>query len=334
MNDLEIFNRIRKTIRTYDMISSGDKVLVCVSGGPDSVFLTHFFLYLRNSFKLDLSIAHLEHGLRGRASYEDMLFVRDLARKHKISFFCKRIKLKRQKGYSTEETARARRYAFFQDVAGKHCIRKIATAHTADDQAETILMRLIKGTSIKGLTGIPPVRRTGFFLFVRPLLEIEKTDILHFMKKKKLGFRIDHTNLDNRFLRNSVRNRIIPYLKRYNPRIKRAVFNLAESLREDREFIENAKQGLLRRVNKQDGNVCIALKDVVVQPAAIQKEVIRDSLMMAGGNVKKFTFRHWKDIRSLITSQPRGKSLHLPGNITLSKKGHDLIFTKHVMPDR
>lgn len=328
MKEIQVFNRVRKTIRYYSMLDRGDRVLLCVSGGPDSIFLTYALLYLRKEFNLRLYIAHLDHGIRGKVSYQDLLFVKRLADRFGIRFFSKRIILTKDKAHSVEETARKKRYDLFEKIAKKYAISKIATAHTADDQAETVLMRVLKGASIKGLSGIPPIRICRNASYIRPLIELEKKDILYFLNTNSIAYRTDSTNKEERYFRNVVRNRIIPYLKRYNPQLKRALINIAESLREDKDFIERATGRITKGISKKDGMVFLPLKDIVIQPTAIQKEVVRDALDKAGSNLKKLTFRHWKKIRLLLTSMQNGKSLDMPGNVVLSKKGTALYIRK------
>ncbi len=326
---MQIINKVRNTIRRYQMLEGGDRVLVCVSGGADSCFLLETLLRLKDEFNVKLFIANLDHGIRGRPSYEDSLFVKRLSKNYRIGLFFKKLNFKKDKKLSIEETARKLRYDFFNSVAKRHRINKIATAHTVDDLAETVLMRIIKGTSLKGIIGIPPKRASsGKIEYIRPLIEIEKKDILKSLKERKIVYRIDETNLETKFFRNSVRNRIIPYLSRYNPRVKRALVNLAENLREDKEFIETQKNKISGMIHQRGQKVSLRIKDIAIQPKTIQKEIARDALIKAGSNIKKLTFRHWKEIYSLIRLKPSGKSLDLPGGIRLTKNSGSLIFSK------
>jgi len=310
------------------MLDKGDRVLLCVSGGPDSVFLVYAFSYLAKEFGLRLFIANLDHGIRGKESREDSQFVKVIAKRFRVKLFTKSIKLKKNKKYSVEETARLKRYEFFYSVATRNRINKVATGHTTDDQAETVMMRIIKGTSMKGISGIPPVRRQGRITYIRPLLEMEKRDILEFLKKGNIRYKIDRTNQENKYFRNVVRNRVIPYLEKYNPQLKRSLSNLADTLREDREFLESKKIEAQKSITHDRGSVILRMKDIVTQPTAIQKEIARDAVMHVGGNIKKFTFRHWKEIQLLIKAMPQGKSLDLPGNVKLAKKKGFLHFEK------
>ena len=229
---------------------------------------------------------------------------------------------------STEEWLREKRYDFFRKVAQKLSAGCVATAHTLDDQAETVLMRIIKGTSLKGIVGIHAVRLDGNIKFIRPFVEVEKKDIMEYLKNRRLPFRIDSTNLEDRFLRNRVRQRVLPYLAKINPRIKRSLFNLAESLKEDFEFIEEERKKRQGLVKKGRSSIYIKLCDILLQPKGLRKEIVREAIRSSGGNIKKLTFRHWKDIDLFLRQKERGKSLDLPGGLMLHKTRDNLIFTK------
>lgn len=323
---------VLKTIRNYDMLKPGSVILAAVSGGPDSVFLLHALTGLKNKLAVkEIIICHLDHGLRGKESRDDSLFVRKLAAKLGLRFIHKKISLSRCKpgGLSTEEAAREARYKFFAAAAAKTGANVIATGHTLDDQAETVLMRLIKGASLKGIVGVSPVRGEGRFKVVRPIIELEKREIIHYLDGAGMKYRIDRTNAEPIYFRNIVRRRIIPYLERYNPRLKRVLFNLAEHLRGDFEFIAAEKARVQKRiVSHGSRGVEIALRDIAVQPRAIQKEILRDSLESSGGEVKKLSFRHWKEIESLISRGRKGKKVDLPGGIRATRTSSHLIFNR------
>ncbi len=327
----KLTERVLKTIRNYDMLKPGDSVACAVSGGPDSVFLLLALNQLKNKLKMkSLAICNLDHGLRGVESEEDSLFVKSLAKRLGLKFVGKKVSLKKSKELSTEEMAREARYRFFKEAAGKMAANVIATGHTLDDQAETILMRLIKGSSLKGVVGISPIRREKDISIIRPLLELEKEEIRRYLDENGIPYRIDRTNLEPIYFRNIVRREIIPFLERYNPRLKRVLFNLAEHLREDFEFIkaEKAKHKHLAKCRR--GRVEVRLKDIVLQPKALQKEILRDLLEKSGGQVKKLTFRHWKELELLLRRKGKGKSVDLPGGVRATKTASVMVFQKHI----
>lgn len=327
--DNRLFERILKTIRNYDMLKPGDRVLAAVSGGPDSIFLLHALNHLKTKLKLaKLSVCNLDHGLRGKQSREDSLFVKKVSRSLGLEFIHKKVNLTRRghKKLSTEELAREERYKFFKAAAGRAGANVVATGHTLDDQAETILMRLIKGSSLKGIVGVFPVREDSGLKIIRPLLELEKEEIVKYLREKGIDYRIDHTNLEPIYFRNIVRRDIVPFLEKYNPRLKRSLFNLAEHLREDLEFIREAKAAVQKEIMTGGRRVAIKLKDIVVQPKALQKEILRDMLEKAGGEVKKLSFRHWKELEYFIKYKRNGDSIDLPGGIRVTRKESMLVF--------
>ena len=325
-----LIERALKTVRNYEMLKAGDTVLVAVSGGADSIFLLQALNHLKSKLKLKrLIVCNLDHGLRGKESSEDSLFVKKIAEDLDLGFIHKKIDLSknRSKDLSTEEIAREERYIFFKDAAKAAKANVVATGHTLDDQAETILMRIIKGASLKGIVGIAPVRREGDLRVIRPLFELEKKEIEKYLDERGVHYRIDSTNAEPIYFRNVVRSEVLPYLEKYNPRLKRALTSLAEHLREDFEFIKEAKSKFRHKVSGIEGRVGIKLKDIVTQPRALQKEILRDCLEKSGGEVKRLSFRHWKELEQLLRHKGKGASLDLPGSIRVSRTATEIIFS-------
>lgn len=332
MNDM-LYQKVLKTIQRYDMLKKGDRVLIGVSGGPDSVFLLNALYNLKDRLGIKIFVANLDHGMRGKASTADSRFVKNEAKRLNIKCIYKKLRSIRKnlpKKLSAEEGLREKRYAFYKEAAGRVCANTIATGHTLDDQAETILMRTIKGSTIKGLAGIPPIGKNNGLNVIRPLIELEKREILNFLAKNKIPYCLDHTNLQERYFRNRVRQRVLPYLAKYNPRIKRTLSLMAESLREDREFIEEAKKKNTDYINKDNICVNIKLKDIVIQPKSLQREILRDALIKAGANIKKLTFRHWKDMDEFLRYKRKGQSLDLPGGVMIKRDERRVSFERKI----
>ena len=327
---MNLEQKVLETTNRYGMINKGEKVLVGVSGGPDSVCLIHILANLRSRLDMELFIAHLDHNVRGRFSASDARFVKKLAGTLGIKCYSRRLKMPGKiKSYlSPEELLREKRYSFFRAVASRLSIRTVATGHTLDEQAETVLMRIIKGSTLRGLIGIHPVREDATCRFIRPLIEAEKMDVKQYLKKGNIPYRVDSTNLENKFLRNRVRNRVFPYLEKINPRLKRSLYNLSESLREDFNFIkeEKKKRQLFIKTGRLERS--ILLSDMLFQPKALQRELARDALDRSGANIKKLTFRHWRDIDSLIRVKNIGKSIDIPGSVRIIKESDRIIFSK------
>ena len=328
---MNLIERVLKTIRSYEMLKPKDTVLVAVSGGPDSVFLLQALAHLKTKLNLDkLVVCNLDHGIRGKESSEDSLFVKKITEYYGLGFIHKKIDLskKRSKDLSTEEIAREERYRFFKDAARAVKAGVVATGHTLDDQAETVLMRIIKGASLKGVVGISPVREEGDLKIIRPLIELEKSEIERHLDERGIEYRVDSTNAEGIYFRNVTRKDIIPFLEKYNPRVKRALCSLAEHLREDFEFIKEAKLDLVSFAHSAGGSLEIKLKDIAIQPKALQKEMMRDALEKSGGEVKRLNFRHWKELEQFIKHKRRGNSLDLPGDIRVTRTASSLVFRR------
>jgi tRNA(Ile)-lysidine synthase len=210
----------RTTIEKYGMLKKGDRVVVGVSGGPDSVALLHILNSLKEIYKIDLHVAHLEHGIRGAESVKDMKFVKDLCESLSIRMTSRQEKteeIAKATNQSVEATARKLRYSFFQEVLESTKSSRIATGHNANDQAETLILNLLRGSGMAGLVGIRPAMEGRI---IRPLIESTRSDIEEYLKGKGIAYKTDSTNSDNRFERNRVRQVLIPMLeKEFNPRI-------------------------------------------------------------------------------------------------------------------
>ena len=223
-----ILEQIKKAIRRHNLIAEGDKVLIGVSGGPDSVALLYLLNKLKKEFKLTLHIAHLDHMLR-KDSYRDAEFVKRLAERLKLPSTITQVNVKElaKKG-SLEEIARNARLAFLFKIAKDVNADKIALGHNSDDQAETVLMRIIRGTGLYGLSGILPKRNIAGYEIIRPLLEVKRKDIEAFLKRKGIKPCIDMSNLEDIYFRNRIRNKLLPLLeKEYNKNIKEVLANMA-----------------------------------------------------------------------------------------------------------
>lgn len=328
--ELYLYKKVEETVKRYHMLNPGELVLAGVSGGPDSVFLLEALFYLKDRLEIDIAVANVDHAIRGRESSRDSSFVAKKAKELGLRYLHKKLRLPQKElsgELSTEELLREKRYAFFKEAAKNVKACALATGHTLDDQAETVLMRVVKGATIKGLAGIPPVGSVDGMRVIRPLIELEKKEILAFLGANRIPYRIDKTNLKEDYFRNTVRNKILPYLEEYNPRIKRTLCLMAESLRDDREFIENEKQKR-KRLKKSPGCVELNIKDIVVQPKSLRREILRDAVIETGANVKKLTFRHWRDMDDFLRFNRRGQSLDLPGGVIMKRSDCAITFER------
>lgn len=229
----EIITKIDLTVQKYNMISYGDSVVIGVSGGADSMLLLSYFLSIQKKMALKLIVANVEHGIRGQESKDDSAFVEQFCKKNNVEFHMLSIDAiseAKQCNLGVEEYSRNRRYAFFNSFYAD----KIATAHNLSDNVETVLFRLSRGTSIKGCTGVPPVRGN----IIRPLIECSGTEIRNACKNMNIDFVVDSTNLDNSYSRNYIRNVIIPDFEKLNPSFESAFIRFISNAKEIDESIE------------------------------------------------------------------------------------------------
>lgn len=228
----DLCRQVDDAVRGRRLAGTGDRVLVALSGGPDSVALLHALWSLRNALGIKICAAHLNHRLRGRAGASDAAFARAFARRLGVRFIAGSADvpgLARQRKLSVETAARHARQCFLAAAARRLRCTAVATGHNRNDQAETVLMRLIRGTGLTGLAGIP--RRNG--MYIRPLLGVGRDEVLAYLRQNGLDFRLDASNDDNGMTRNRIRHELIPLLGKYNPRIIDTVARLADTVSED-----------------------------------------------------------------------------------------------------
>ena len=232
---MELFREILKLNEEYNLIENNDTIVVGFSGGPDSVFLVEMLKKLQDFFKFKIYLVHINHLLRGEDANADESFSYDYAKRNNLEIFVKRIPIKeiaKKTGKTLEEVGREERYNFFSEIYNKVGANKIATAHNKDDQIETFLFRLVRGTSLQGLEGI----KLKYNNIIRPISEIYKKDILEYLNKNKIQYKIDKTNFENEFTRNSIRLDLIPFIEeRYNIKFKDKIFSLIKEIRENNQ---------------------------------------------------------------------------------------------------
>ena len=232
---MELFREILNINKIYNLIESNDIIVVGFSGGPDSVFLVEMLKKLQHFFNFKIYLVHINHLLRGEDADSDENFSFEYAKKNNLEIFIKRIPVKeiaKEVGKTLEEVGREERYKFFSEIYEKVRATKIATAHNKDDQIETFLFRLIRGTSLQGLEGIK-IKNNNV---IRPISEIYKKDILEYLNKNEIQYKIDKTNFENEFTRNSIRLDLIPFIEeRYNIKFKDKIFSLIKEIRENNQ---------------------------------------------------------------------------------------------------
>ncbi len=282
----------RATIEKYGMLKKGDRVVVGVSGGPDSVALLHILNSLKEIYKIGLHVAHLEHGIRGSESVEDMKFVEDLCGDLSIRITSKQEKteeIARASNQSVEATARKLRYSFFQEVLESTKSNRIATGHNANDQAETLLLNLLRGSGMAGLVGIRPAMQGRI---IRPLIESTRADIEEYLNSKSITYRIDSTNADSRFERNRVRQVLIPMLeKEFNPRIVDSLARTASIFSIVNDYLHGEVEKVVAATTLiEEGRVSIDLESLKEAPVALQHLVLYRVLRSLEGDDQLVSF--------------------------------------------
>ena len=298
-----MLNAVSGFIRRYRMLEPGDRVICAVSGGADSVALLFALWLLREKLNITLEAAHFNHGLRGGESDRDAAFVRDLCSRYDIP-------LHEAKGHVTsgekglEAAAREARYAFFETLPGK-----IATAHTADDNAETVLMHMVRGTGLKGLGGIAPVRGN----LIRPLLEVTRQQVLAFLEEYHLSYVTDSSNETDQFLRNRLRHHVMPLLKQENPQLAQNLSAMALRLRQD-------EQALQLPMDFSEG---LPLDAVLPLPEARRSRVLAAFLTHCG--VREPEAAHIALAEQLLRSRNPSAAGEFPGGIRIARQYGKLV---------
>ncbi|MBN2483329.1 MAG: tRNA lysidine(34) synthetase TilS [Candidatus Omnitrophica bacterium] len=307
----ELFER---TITKYNLVKRKEKLMIGVSGGPDSVCLLHLFCNIRKARQLDLTCVHLNHRLRKEADEEEK-FVKELCRTLGVRYAAERKDVKGlDRGDSLEQTARQARLDFFRRCARRYKIKKIALAHNKDDVAETVLMRLIRGTALEGLKAIQPKKKMYGVEFIRPIIDVRKKDILDWLGAHDISYKIDRSNFSEIFLRNKVRLTLIPQLEQLNPRIVESLANFARSAAADFDFIHEFTKAQYDTIKKQRGAGFIKLNVVqlkIIHPA-ILFHLIRLAIAEIKGNTRRLELKHYEQIVALIFNKSQSGSLDMP----------------------
>ena len=327
-----MLNEVRKTVEKFAMLTRDEHLLVAVSGGPDSVALLRALLLLSAEYRLRLTAAHLNHGLRGAEAGQEEDFICSLSEGMGIACLCKTVDirlLQKGKGHSLEEVGREERYRFLQEAAEKCGARKIATGHHRDDQAETVLINLIRGSGPEGLKGILPVREGRI---IRPLLRVGRGDILEFLKREGLTYMTDSSNLNPVFLRNRIRNKLIPELtKSYNPRMVAGLCHAAEITRREDDYLRDVVRQTLDRwgLVPEAGELFLPLTEFLTLHEALQGRIIKYLLKAATPSGSGIGYRHIEAVLELCRHpQCRPISLDLPFRIGVEKQQNTLRIRK------
>lgn len=315
-----IRKKVQKFIGEHGLFAPGDIVVVAVSGGADSMALLDILAHLF-AFRLQLVLAHLNHCLRADESDGDEQFVRSVAEKYAFPLEISRIDIHaaavRQR-LSLEEAGRNARRSFFLEVAEKYAAGAVALGHHRDDQAETVLMRLIRGAAGSGLAGMKP--KSPGSIFVRPLLCLSRADINEYLHKGLLPWREDSSNSDTTFLRNRIRHELLPLLRSYNPEITEGLNQTSQALAADEELLEDVVATASKRLAAQSpGSVSLNLEALVHEPQALRKRLYRRAIFTLHGTLRRIAAHHLAAIDMLATGTKGVGKLSLPSGVIVER---------------
>ena len=319
-----VFQNFVRLIRSRQLVAPGDRVLLALSGGADSTALLCLFLEIRPGLDLELAVAHLNHGLRGKEADADAEFVRSLAASYHLRFVVEKLPpSERPTGGNAQARARELRYRFLQRTGDSLGVQRIALGHTRNDQAETVLLRLLTGSGALGLAAIPVSRADRF---IRPLLSIEREDLRTYLRSRGVGWREDATNRDLRFARNRVRHELIPWLeKAFNPGIVDVLARTAENLRGDADSLAWLVEDLAgRQADPADARLGWRRSWLNTLPAGLRSQLVRHAFgtLDPGKRVLK---KQVDAVLELLQDHKSGKSVRV-GRIEAAREFDRLLF--------
>ncbi|MBM7623870.1 tRNA lysidine(34) synthetase TilS [Sporohalobacter salinus] len=324
-----MIQQVKDVIEEHQLLSEGDKVVVSVSGGPDSLTLLHILWRLQAEYSLNLHVFHLDHMFRGEASREDAEYVARFAKELNIPATIEEYNVPayiKETGLSKQAAAREIRYRMCTELADNLKADKIAIGQHADDQAETVLMNFLRGAGLDGLSGIEPIRNKNF---IRPLLKVWREDIEGYCRNYNLEPRIDKSNLKSVYRRNKVRLELLPHLaEEFNSSIKENLVRMAEIFRAENSFMEKYTAEKYNQIiiESDEQELILDLKAIKNLDLAIQRRVFRQALLDFCNTKRDYYAQHIQQMIDLITDGETGNILQLPQGLRLKKSYNKLKF--------
>jgi tRNA(Ile)-lysidine synthase len=309
--------KVENNIKKYNLIKEKDSILIGLSGGPDSVMLLHALIKIQNSLDFQIYASHINHLYRGDDAYKDEDFVRQLCEDKGIKLYIKRQNasiLAKEKKITEEEAGREIRYGFFNEILEELGGGLIATAHNKNDQAETLLQRVIRGTGIEGLTGMDYKQEN----IIRPILNIDKEEILKYLNKNNLEYCIDKTNEQPIYGRNKIRLELIPYIeKNFNKNLQDTLFRMSENMKDDYNIIRDQVQldfkGCL--ISRDKEKIILDIDKLLEFSKGIRSRILRNSIEIIKGNKVDVERKHIDYLDRFAGKKQTGKTVDLGDNI-------------------
>ena len=324
----DTLRKVEHTISRYRMIERGDRVIVAVSGGADSVCLLDILCSLKEILGVELVVAHFVHGLRPDEDEYETDFVKSLAASFDCDFITKRADPDlRPETASLEERARDVRYRFLKEVKEQFSAQKIAMGHNLNDQAETILMRLLRGSGASGLSGIPPVRDSHV---IRPLIEVSRSEIESYLSSRHLKHITDSSNFETRHLRNEIRLKLMPQLEKYQPKIVELLGRTAQITREENRWLEEKAERWIKKWAEtgSDNEIVLPLSRFKGLPEPLKNHVLRQALKITEGTLRRISLLHIEAIKHVAAGAKPQAQVTLPNMLLVRRVYEKLIFSK------
>ena len=329
---MKLENKVIDTINKYELIENGDKIVIGVSGGPDSMCLLNILKDLRKIFKFEIVVAHVNHMIRKEAK-DDENYVKEYCKNNNIEFYSKSIeveKIANNEKKGTEETGRKVRYNFFEQVLKITNSNKIAIAHNKNDNAETIIMNVLRGSGISGLKGIEAKKDNKY---IRPLIECERCNIEEYCKEKNLEPRIDKTNFENIYTRNKIRNIVIPYIKEeFNSNVIDTLIRLSDLIKQEDEYLNFQVKKIYNEIclGKKEKEIILDLKMFNKQEQVIKSRLLLYTITELMGSAEGVYKIHIEDLIKLCEKNIGNKYLMPNKNLKILVKSNKIFFQSKI----